>query len=381
VLLIRGAQPAAGTGGPAVQAPQAAPRLSDDCARIARGRKDFAREFAAATAGQTVCLTAGSYGTFYAGRKAGRVGVRAQHGARVTMALEFDSVVNLRLENVTITSAVIQGESRNITIARSRFTGLTLVRAERLEDANIVFDGNRHADIDTCMDGCFQGRLHIDGNTGRPSGVVVKNSVFSGGNSDGVRADADGIKILDNEFYGFRDEDPFHTDPVQIYGGTHVEIRGNYFHDNAVSAQIMMADGGADNVVEDNVIAGTGYTWAITWFSDKGSVIRHNTFADGRCSDNIRCGMINLGAKANDPAGRGTVIRNNVMGGISNGGEGKNSRFAADHNLTTVRTPGARNAIGIPKFRGPLGKYAGYRLAAGSPGVRGASNGSDRGIR
>ena len=46
-------------------------------------------------------------------------------------------------------------------------------------------------------------------------------------------------------------------------------IRGNYFHDNDVSAQIMMADGGGNNVVEDNVIAGTGYTWAITWLSDK----------------------------------------------------------------------------------------------------------------
>jgi hypothetical protein len=189
------------------------------------------------------------------------------------------------------------------------------------------------------------------------------------------------IRVLDNEFYGFKDEEPFHTDPVQIYGGTNVEIRGNYFHDNAVSAQIMMADGGGDNVVADNVISGAGYTWAITWFSDDGSVIQHNTFTDGSCDNNIRCGMINLGAKADDPPGRGTVIRNNIMGGISNGGEGKLSRYRADHNLTAVKTLGARNVMGRPRFRGPLGNYKGYRLANGSPGTRGASDGSDTGIR
>ena len=47
-----------------------------------------------------------------------------------------------------------------------------------------MFDGNTHADIDTCLS-CFQGRLHIEGDSGHPSGVVVENSVFSGGDSDG----------------------------------------------------------------------------------------------------------------------------------------------------------------------------------------------------
>jgi len=379
-LLIRGARPETGNTGPAIGVLPTASRLAPSCARMARDPEGLGREYSAATPGQTVCLTSGNYGKFFAGRKSGPVGIRAQHGAKVRIALDFDAVINLRIDNVTVTSAVIGGASQNITIANSRFTGLALVRADQLENSNIVFDHNVHANIDTCTD-CFQGRLHVDGNTGRPSGVVIKNSVFSGGNSDGVRADADGIKVIDNEFFGFRDQNPFHTDPVQIYGGSNVVLRGNYFHDNAVSAQIMMADGGAHNLVEDNVISGTGYTWAITWFSDKGSIIRHNSFADGRCNDNIRCGMLNLGAKATDPVGEGTIIRDNVMGGISNGGEGKTSRFVADHNLTALSTPGSRNVTGLPRFRGPLGKYGGYRLAPGSPGARLASNGSNPGIR
>jgi hypothetical protein len=368
-FLVHGAEPAPPTTPTAHALPVSQP-LSLKCARKASTVEALGREYAAASPGETVCLASGRYGTFYGGKKhGGPVAIRAQRGANVSMALDLDSTVNLRLEDLTITSARILGMSRNIKIAHSRFTGLTIVHADQMVNANIVFDHNTHANIDTCTS-CFQGRLHIDGNTGQPSGVVVKNSVFSGGNSDGVRADADGIKVLNNKFFGFRDHDPFHTDPIQLYGGTHVTIRGNYFHSNDVSAQIMMADGGGHNVVENNVVSGGGYTWAITWFSDDSSIIRHNTFAVGQCDAGIRCGQINLGAKASDPAGHGTIIRDNVMGGISNHGEAKTSGYRGDHNFT-----------GSPTFRGPPGTYSGYRLAARSPGTGRASNGGDPGIR
>jgi parallel beta helix pectate lyase-like protein len=368
-VLVHGAEPARKVTRTARALPANQP-LSLKCARRASTVESLGREYAAASPGETVCLASGRYGTFYGGKKqGGPVAIRAQRGAKVSMALDLDSTVNLRLEDLTITTAQIRGTSRNITIAHSRFTGLAIVHADLMENANIVFDHNVHADVDTCTS-CFQGRLHIDGNTGRPAGVVIKNSVFSGGDSDGVRADADGIKVLDNRFVGFRDRDPFHTDPIQLYGGTHVTIRGNYFHDNNVSAQIMMADGGAHNVVEDNVVSGGGYTWAITWFSDNSSIIRHNTFAVGQCDAGVRCGMLNLGAKASDPAGHGTIIRDNVMGGISNHGEAKLSGYRADHNFT-----------GAPTFRGPLGTFSGYRLASHSSGTGHASDGKDPGIR
>ena len=214
------------------------------------------------------------------------------------------------------------------------------------------------------------------GDSGKPSGVTIRNSLFSGGNSDGVRADANGVKIVGNEFRDMRDEGPFHTDPIQIYGGKRVVIRGNYFHDNEVSAAIMMADGGERNLVEHNVVAAGGLTWAMTWLSDDRSVIRHNTFADGACDFNIRCGVINIGAKASDPPGRGTIIRDNVLGGISNGG----SEFAADHNLSPVVIPGVRNMRGLPTYVAPRSRYDDHRLARDSLGVGAASDGSDVGI-
>ena len=58
--------------------------------------------------------------------------------------------MNLRIEKMTIPSATIRGAERNITIADSRFTGITVVNADQMADAGILFDGNTHSNIDTC---------------------------------------------------------------------------------------------------------------------------------------------------------------------------------------------------------------------------------------
>jgi hypothetical protein len=347
------------------------------CERTADSDAALAREFGAAAPGETVCLAAGRYGTFRAGDKRGTVVVRPRPGVSASIALELDPAVNVHVEGVTVTAAYVGGRSRNVTISGSRFTGLAAVNVDHMENANIVFDRNTHADVDTCPT-CRQGRLHVEGDSGAPSGVVIRRSLFSGGNSDGVRADANGVAILDSEFTGIREEGSFHTDPIQIYGGKHVVIRGNLFRDNEVAAPIMMADGGARNVVEDNVIAPGGYTWALVWRSDDGSMIRHNTFADGACDDGQQCGLVALGAKEGIAPGRGTVFRDNVLGGIRSDGT---SAFAADHNLTREPVPGEANIIGAPAYVGPANRYAGYRLAPGSPGRGDGSDGSDRGIR
>jgi hypothetical protein len=355
-------------------------RSEPTCDRTASSGEALTRQFAAASAGQTICLASGKYGTFHGGSKPGVVTVRARPGDTASMALDFAPAVNVRVDGVTVTSANIAGRSRNLTIANSKFTGIAVVNAEQMVHANVVFDGNTHADIDTCT-ACHAGRLHIEGNSGRPSGVVVTNSVFSGGNSDGVRADADGIEIRNNEFFGLRDEDPFHTDPIQIYGGTRIAIRGNYFHDLHVSAAIMMADGGTHNVVEDNVVAPGGYTWALTWYSDDRSIIRHNTFADGQCDFENACGIINLGAKPGEQVGQGTIIRDNVIGGISYPDGDTDRMFTAEDNLSRDPVPGASNITGLPTYLGPADRYSGYRLAQGSLGQDDTSDGSDRGIR
>ena len=370
----------AGAIAPAPQSavkPGPRPLAERRCDHKAADGDELASAFADASAGETVCLASGDFGSFSGGVKTGMVVVQPEPGAEPRLAIAFEGVANVWIDGVTVTEASIGGASRNVTISNSRFTGLAVVHADQMTDARILLDANLHAGIDTCLE-CFQGRVHVEGDSGSRSGVKIANSLFKGGNSDGVRADANGVEIVGNEFTGLKDQDPLHTDPIQIYGGTNVVIRGNFIHDNDVSAGIMMADGGRGNLVEGNVISGTESTWAMTWYSDDGSVIRHNTFVDGACRFNQPCGVINIGAKEGDRPGRPTVIRDNVLGGV--GGD-ESSAFRADHNLSRDPLPGRGNVQGLPAYAGPTDTRAGHRLAPRSPGERAASDGSDPGIR
>jgi Right handed beta helix region len=367
---------ACGSGGGA-----STPKRAAQCDRTAASAAELESQFGKAGAGETICLSAGDYGTFRAGAKPGAVTVRGAPGARSKLALDFNAVANVRLIGLEIASALIRGESHDIVIERSRFTGRAYVDASKLAAAHVVFDRNTHVDIDTCPT-CPQGRVHVDGDSGRPSGVLIEHSLFKGGNADGVRADARGVEIVDNEFTGFRDQSDYHVDPIQLFGGTQVLIKGNWIHDNDVAAGIMIADGTADSRIEDNVVARSGSPYAITLNSDDGSEILHNTFADGVCTFGKRCGIVNLGSKPGAPVGRGTVIRDNVIGGIiaaGADGQGPPPQFSADHNLVRDGAPG--NATGVPRYTGPPDRFAGFRLAKGSPGLGAASDGADVGMR
>jgi hypothetical protein len=267
-----------------------------------------------------------------------------------------------------------------------------LIADQTTPDPNIVLDHNTHNNIPGAADD-YTSRVHLDA-----PGIVVKNSLFSGGTSDGIRVgDAPNTKILRNEFTAFVDRDPLHTDPIQFYGdGPGTIIRGNWFHDMvSVSAMIMMADGGGPNVVEDNLFGPGGHHfYGLTWYSDEGSIIRHNTFVDGRCDSNLRCGIINLGYKPGDDPGRGTVIEDNILASIETAGDGEGgdaSTFSSSHNLLHGQKPiGSGDLRGAPKYAGaPLEStnvgrrkaFAAYRLDRTSRGRGNASDGSDRGIR
>jgi hypothetical protein len=176
--------------------------------------------------------------------------------------------------------------------------------------------------------------------------------------------------------------DGVHTDAIQLYGSKNTVIKGNYFYD--VPDAIMAPDGADHEVIEDNVIAADpdGYPFAVTLYSDDGSTIRHNTFADGACAFNLRCGIISLGAKSGDDAGRGTTIEDNVLGEISHG-DGSAVVSRSSHNLFSHRVSGLASLRGKPSFAGGSKPtdYAGYALKPDSLGTASASDGLDRGIR
>ena len=337
----------------------------------------FAGQFAALQPGQTLCLASGDYGTFRGGAKAAPVTVAGGPGAVASMELSLDSSSNLNLQNLTITGGELGGSSHDVTVAGSNFTGLFLIQTSA-PNAGILLNANRHVNLDAPSSG-IPGRVTV-WSQGVPSGVTIANSLFQGGDADGVRPDGDSVQVIGNDFADIVDKGANHADPIQLYGGTRAVIRGNYFHQangGNISAYIMQADGGEGNVIEDNVFgavngganSGHGVGYGITLMSDDGTVIRHNTFQKGTCDFNIPCGTLNLGNKSGDPVSRGTVIRDNIIAAII-GGSGT---YTADHNLMTGQSS--------PLFVGPLNTYAGFHLASASAGRGAASDGADVGIR
>jgi hypothetical protein len=215
--------------------------------------------------------------------------------------------------------------------------------------------------------------------------VTIRDSKFYGGLSDGIQNGSYGTKIIGNEFHDITPGSPsgVHADAIQLYGSSHTVIQGNYMHDMPEVPFIMAADGTDHELIVDNVVEGSshGYPY-ITLFSDDSSIVRHNTFADGACAFNIRCGVLRLGNKDSDDRGHGTVIEDNILGKIQI--EGSTTIARRSHNLLANDSPSGPGEIrGKPTYVGGSAPRTrlGYRLKSGSLGIRKASDGLNIGAR
>ena len=348
-----------------------APRLAPAAAVLPATPATLRKVFASANGGETVELAAGRYGTFRGGKKRSLVTLRPRTRGSVSMALHFNPAVNVRVEGMILRSVEIAGRSRRVEVANSRFTGPALIRAERMVNAGIVFDGNRHRNIDVC-DGCFEGRLHVTGEAGAPSGITIRRSVFGpGGNADGIQTGGNGVRIIQNDFVGIQASEGVHTDAIQLYGSRGTVIRGNWIRDTA--SGIVAPDGADHEIIENNLIDPGSYPFAISLGSDDRSVIRHNTLPGGACAFGLRCGIVSLGGKPEGPRGRGTVVRDNVLSEVSV----TNGARVADNRDNLVAGDRVR-----PRFAGRArpDSWDGFRLASDSPGKSAASDGADPGI-
>ena len=341
--------------------------------------------FASAQGGDTVYLGSGDYGSFAGGAKPSAVTLAPEPGATPTLSVDFSAASHIRLDGLTLTGIDLHGTTHDVTIANSNVTDVSLVDTTApMVNANIVFDGDRFANINVCPSGCYEGRLTIHGTMSetQPIGVTIKNSVFGpGGSADGIMVGAYGVQILNNEFRDLTQGDPnvAHTDAIQFYGQQHTVVDGNYFHNTADG--IMSPDGGQHDQITNNVfdLRGT-YPYSIMLGGDHSSVIKHNTLVDGSCSFNLRCGIVILGADHYNTPSVGTVIRDNVMGSYS---ISNSTSIDADYNLLASGSPrGAHDIKGSASFVGGSNPstFAGFRLVAGSRGTRAADDGADMGI-
>jgi hypothetical protein len=338
----------------------------------------FASQVSAATAGQTICLESGAYGTWSGTNKA--ITIRNAAGATPTMRYSFGSGDRgFTLDGLSGMGGSINGAA-DITVKNSAFSGCANFGGS---NTGVVFDGNAHNNINAT---CGNSRLGLGG-----SGVTIQNSLMQGGDADGAFIASDGVRVIGNRFIGLcHGSTGNHTDGLQFAdpgdasGGYDAVVRGNYFADtlNCGLQSLSSYDSGTQGaLIEDNVVD-THRPWGIEIYSDQGSIIRHNTvrwYPDSDCVFNGQeCGQIDITRKTHDPVGTGTVVVDNVATRIT----ARNSSTLAERHHNLVRSGAAAGDLtGVPAFVGPLSSRSGYLLAQGSPGENAASDGLDIGIR
>jgi hypothetical protein len=335
---------------------------------------NFAAVFGAAAGGDTIELAAGDYGRFSGGVKPATVTIRPAAGAAVTMSVGFSSARNIRIEGVTMGDAELSGSTSNVTIAASRFTGPAVVKATGMVNAGIVFDGDTFDAISVSAND-YEGRFEVVQSPlgSQPVGVAVTNSRFGGGGeSDGVQIGAYGVQVGPGNTFTDLQQGNYgrHVDAIQLYGASHTTIVGNFFRHN--SEDIMAPDGGNHEVITDNVFLHDGGA-GIQMGTHTGTTFAHNT---------VRNTAVNIDAGSTD-----AVLRDNLMinasYNTSYGSGCTNCSFSYDLFTVSGNSRGTNALVGKPVFVGGdnATTYAGFELAAGSPGRGSASDGSDRGAR
>ncbi len=198
--------------------------------------------YGSAQGGDVIHLASGNYGSFGGGSKSSVVTLVAQSGATATISPNLGTAVNnLRFDGLTIDGAYTNGV-KNVAFVNSKFTGLVRVDTPaNISNANVLFDHDTFDGLNATASS-YEGRLTVRGyDNSSPVGVKITNSHFgNGGCSDGVQVigGAYGVEIgPGNEISGIKQAScSNHVDSIQLYGSSHTQIVGNYFHDTTPSS-------------------------------------------------------------------------------------------------------------------------------------------------
>jgi hypothetical protein len=289
------------------------------------------------------------------------------------MQVDLSSASGFTLDGMGGMGGSIYAGVHNITIRNSTFT--TDMVVDGPTNASITFDHDSFP-----CGSCEPARLHLAYGQSTPSGVTVSNSVFAGGDSDGIQTGV-GMNIIHNEFRDILESGPNHTDNIQLIGAAGSVVRGNWVH-NTVSGStqgITAFNGLANAIIEDNVIDLSGADmrpWGLELQTDSGSIVRHNTLVyRGICVYNLPCGLIAI---------RTGSVNTTVMDNIAARIDVLDGSTLAAHGHNMVQN-GAMSGdfLGVPTFAGGThpATYAGYALTTSSPGKNAASDGLDVGAR
>jgi hypothetical protein len=332
----------------------------------------FSYEVAGARSGQTVCLLSGNYGTWHGTSAA--ITVTVARGSSATMRIAFGAgagrftLTHVRGLAGTITSGAADITIRNATFAgplgiQGAVTGIVVTHDKFTYPVRSVAKG-------------ANAKIFLDTSGARPgSAVTIAHNDIENGDLDGVHiGGGSGMAIVRNYFANLCDRNVNHTDNIQLESGTQIRIAGNYLHEprTCPTQGITSYDGGTRGlVIEDNVVD-IPRDWGIELYSDQASIVRHNTLVwHPRTYSEFHSGTgwIAIDRKAQDPAGAGTQVYDNITTGVS---------FAdgsAGADWDNVSGAGAR-------YTGPLTSWPGYRLSIRSPvGIQRGSRAAEYGAR
>ena len=301
-----GSKPAAHSS----SADQAHKSTPADCDRSATP-SSLAGRITSASVGQTICLATGDYGMWAGTDKA--VTIKAAPGAAPMMKLTLGpGASGFTLEGITGLGGMISNGASDITIRNSKFaTQLDIEGAVR----HIAIDHNDFTYPVKSEAKGVNSKILLDTTGSSPgSAVTVEHNDIANGDLDGIHiAGGSGQMILDNRIENLCDRGVNHTDNIQFEGGSQITVQGNYLYEaqHCPTQGITSFDGGTVGVViEDNVVD-IPRDWGIELYSDKDSIVRHNTvvwhpptyseFHNGT-------GLIDIDRKPGDPAGTGTQV-------------------------------------------------------------------------
>lgn len=358
-----------GSSDQAERHPRAQRDLVPGCDRLAMPAT-FASQVAVASEGQTICLESGDYGIWAGTDK--RIFVRPERGSRPQMQISFGpGATGFSLDGMAGMGGKISAGASGITIRDSTFDSQLDIEGQV---SHVVVSHNdfRYPVQSTAAGPDSKIFLNTTGES-PGSAVTIESNDIENGDLDGVHMGGSGELILSNRFRNLCDRGVNHTDNIQLTGGREIRIAGNYVYEaqNCPTQGITSYDGGTSGVIiEDNVVD-VPRDWGIEFYSDKKSIIRHNTlvYHPSTYSEfHTPGGQIAIDRKSQDPPGSGTQVYDNIATsvGFANGSTG------AEHDNVSGEQA---------KYVGPSTEWLGFRLAPDSPvGVRAASDGTDVGI-
>ena len=345
-------------------------------------------QVSAAAVGQTVCLAAGDYGTWTGTNKA--ITIAPEPNASPTMAFDFGSgAANFTINGghsnfdsttpgINLTASTFGAGSQNITLegVASTDNGASFLVDIRTDGPGIVIKDNVFHDME--YPNTTSGAIRVLSPDSVPaSNILIANNLFRDMGADGIDAFS-ASTMAGNDFLNVASGsiDPRHTDAIQFFGGPNEVIEGN-FDAGGCSQGIDAFDGSQGNTIEDNVIIGCTVHSLSTYADTPGSLVAHNTV--------IGRGGEECGAKSGSPAST-TQIRDNILQQGINWGTVPCVPSIETRNMSWPRygqIHSGSDFIATPAFVGGDNPrtYAGYVLAAGSPGTGRATDGGDVGAR